>query len=388
MNRLLFVSNLFPDRASPLRGLDNAVLLRTLRDSFSIRVIVPRPSLRPSKIAALQCCKEDQEFAPKYLPVPYLPKIGSPVNAKWMRGALRHQFQSTVDTFAPEVALTSWLFPDGCAMADLCREYNVPSVLITQGTDTHTYLNSGIRKRQILTAIEKSAAVICRSSDLGRRLNEAGAAGDKLHTIYNGVDAGIFRPKSKTEARNNLELSQGGHVLLFVGNFLPVKNPLLLIQAHAALLEQSTKPITLALVGQGPLEADMRREIARLGSQDSVVFAGALPSSGVAQWMNAADILCMTSHNEGLPNVILEALACRLQVLTTDVGGIHEVIDRPERGSLVPPGDLAAYVKSLTRFLGDIQPPSPSITEEDFSWSSSARQYQSLLQNVSKPEQT
>jgi len=382
MNRLLFVSNLFPDQDSPLRGLDNAVLLRTLREHFAIRVIVPRPSLRPSTVKGLRCCSEDHEFDPVYVPVPYLPKAGSPVNAKWMRRSLRSAFRKTVQSFSPQAVLTSWLFPDGCAMADLCREENIPSVLITQGTDTHTYLSSRSRKQQIIAAIDRSAAVICRSSDLGHRLHGAGAAKEKLHTVYNGVDAGTFRPESKTEARNALDLSADGHVLLFVGNFLPVKNPLLLIQAHAALLRQTGEPVTLALIGHGPLEADMRRETDRLGTQDTVTFTGPLPSTQVARWMNAADLLCMTSHNEGLPNVILEALASRLRVLSTDVGGISEVIDRSERGLLVAPDDLPAYTNALSSLLDRSTACAHSGVEQDFSWESSAQRYRSIIESA------
>ena len=66
-------------------------------------------------------------------------------------------------------------------------------------------------------------------------------------------------------------------------------------------------------------------------------------ADGVARWMRAADLLCMTSRNVGLPNVILEAQACGLPVLSTAVGGLHEVVDEPWKGTLTPMNDMPAW---------------------------------------------
>ncbi len=392
MNRLLFVSNLFPDSGSPRRGLDNVVLLRTLREQFTIRVIVPRPTLPVNPGKSLVCCEQDRNFEPLFVPVPYVPKCGSPVNAILMRRALRQPLRQLVERFRPEVVMTSWLFPDGCALASLCREQGLPSVLITQGTDTHTYLDSFFRRRQILAAIEISEAVICRSADLARRLAEAGADPKKLHPVYNGVDSAIFRPRPQIEARRVLGLPTDQPILLFVGNFLSVKNPLFLIRAHAALVElRPQAPVTLLLIGSGPLETGMRREAVRLGTANLVVFAGACTSPEVGRHMNAADALCLTSHNEGLANVVLEALASRLRVVSTDVGGIGEVIDRKQRGQLVASGDLVAYTAALADVLDD----SANSREDhrgggidaeidDFSWRSAGHRYASIIRDAAQ----
>jgi glycosyltransferase involved in cell wall biosynthesis len=74
-----------------------------------------------------------------------------------------------------------------------------------------------------------------------------------------------------------------------------------------------------------------------------VRFLGPLDATVVADWMRASDVLVMTSRNEGLPNVVLEAQACGLPVVATRVGGIHEVVDAPWKGDLTPPGDLMAW---------------------------------------------
>lgn len=386
MKRLLFISNLFPDRDSPVRGLDNAVLLRHLARSAEIRVLSPRACLRSSRVRNYQSTNVDAaRLQPLYVPTPYVPKFGSRWNARLMRHALRSHFENLVTDFRPDAVLTSWLFPDGCAVAPLAAEHRIPHVLITQGSDTHVYLSDRIRRRQIVAATEASSAVICRSADLGARLAAAGAEPAKLHTVYNGIDPTVFRPRDPGAARMHLSPAPDplAKVLLFIGNFLPVKNPLFLLRAHASVCRELDSPISLYLVGAGPLEDAMRREVDQLGTRHQVHFTGPLPSGQVATHLAAADALCLTSQNEGLPNVILEALACDRPIVATDVGGISELVDRPSRGCLVPRGDLDRYTAALRQTLEKKRlPPGSDNFGETFSWEQSAERYRDLLQSA------
>ncbi|RYD34498.1 MAG: glycosyltransferase family 4 protein, partial [Verrucomicrobiaceae bacterium] len=274
----------------------------------------------------------------------------------------------------------------GCAVADLAAPHRVPVVLITQGTDTHGYLGYPIRRRKIVAAIKRSEAVICRSGDLARRLREAGAEKERLNIIYNGVDTRDFRPRDRHEVRARLGLVQEQPVLLFVGNYLPVKNPLMLIRSHAELNRRregrGEPPARLVLIGDGPLRGEMESTIAREGYRHMVDLRGREAPAEVARWMNAADLLCLTSHNEGFPNVILEAMASRLKVVSTDVGGISELVDRPERGMLAPAGNPDAYVHALEKTLADpshLPPVADTHDGVDFSWRTAANQYTSIL---------
>ncbi len=389
MRRLLFVSNLFPDSAHPIRGLDNATLLHVLRDEWDIRVISPRTVMPPWRKDGTQPREQDQAFSPRFVPCPYVPRFGSWCNDKLMARALSPAFANAIDEFKPDVVLCSWLYPDGCAVADLAARHRVPLVLITQGTDTHGYLAFPTRRRKIISAIKRSAAVICRSGDLARRLHEAGARQEALKVIYNGVDTRDFRPRDQQEVRAQLGLDQNQPVLLFVGNYLPVKNPLMLIRAHAELNRRregrGEPPARLVLIGGGPLREEMEATIAREGYRHMVDLRGREAPPEVARWMNAADLLCLTSHNEGFPNVILEAMASRLKVVSTDVGGISELVDRPERGMLTPAGDAGAYVQALENSLN--APPSPSpgtapAAEPDFSWNAAADGYTDILRST------
>ena len=390
MKRLLFISNLFPDADSPVRGLDNAVLLRTLsrQNDLDIRVLSPRPTLRPALVRRLRAAEHDAQFSPEYIATPYLPKIGSFCNAPLMARALRPSFERLMAEHRPEVVLVSWLFPDACAVTKLAEAHDVPTVLITQGSDTHAYLENPSRRRQILAAIEKSAAVICRSADLGNRLARCGAEAEKLHTVYNGVDTSVFQPRDRAQARRELGLNSDPdtRVLLFVGNFLPVKNPSFLLRAHAELAHRIDDHIELVMIGAGPLRQQLLAECEQLGTEARVHLTGSLPSEKVSRYMNAADVLCLSSHNEGFPNVILEAMASGLPVVSTDVGGISELIDESStHGQLVQPGDLGGYLAALEHWLNPSSAASPSrpgnMAREDLSWENAAMKYARILEN-------
>jgi teichuronic acid biosynthesis glycosyltransferase TuaC len=391
MRRLLFISNLFPDLAHPIRGLDNATLLHFLRDEWEIRVLSPRPVMPPWKGDKSVPREEDRVFAPRFIPCPYVPKFGSWCNDKLMSHFLAPHFDRIAREFKPDIVLCSWLYPDGCAVTRLAEARQLPVVLITQGTDTHSYLAFPARRRKIVSAIGRSAAVICRSGDLARRLREAGADGTPLEAVYNGVDTRDFRPRDQKDIRRELNLTQGEPVLLFVGNYLPVKNPLMLIAAHAELNRRrrarGEPPARLVLIGDGPMRQVMHTAIVEGGQADTVDLRGRETPAAVARWMNAADLLCLTSHNEGFPNVILEAMACGLRVVSTEVGGISELVDRPERGILTPPGDTEAYAHALESTLScpaSAEGATVPTSEPDWSWEAAAGKYHSILGSAIK----
>lgn len=385
MPRLLFISNLFPARESAYNGLDNAVLLHHLKENFDIRVICPKPVLPPWKKLELNPREEDIGLSPYYVPVAYIPKIGSRWNDRLMRHGLRSDFEKLIADWKPDSILCSWLFPDACAVAQLARENGIPCDLITQGSDTHQYLQNPIRRQRILEAIRCCRHVICRSGDLGKRLEAAGAEKQQLHTIYNGIDPETFHVIGiqKDKLRQKLGLLENASTLLFVGNLLPVKNPLFLLDAFAKLRSTSHPDSHLVMIGKGPMREAILKKASSLGILEALSLPGACNSDQVADYMNAADAFCLCSHNEGLPNVILESLACGLPVISSDVGGIGEVLNSPEYGSLVQANEassLSNYVKALQDRLDS--PHQREVIEKygkQFTWQKSAGRYQELI---------
>jgi len=372
--RLLFFSNLFPTAAEPGRGLDNATLLRALAPYFEIRVLSPRPIL-PWERKTFAARAEDGWLQPRWVRSAYLPKMGGAVNHLLMAASLRHEFEQNLQAFRPEIILSSWIYADSCAALHLSHG-RVPVVAIAQGSDVHQYLGMPARRRAILKYLPQAAGVITRSRELARLLGDAGYPGGKLHAVYNGVCLDTFQPRDQATARREAGLPGDARIILFVGNFYPVKNPLLLIRAFAEL-----KPAALlVMAGGGPLEQPCRHLATRLGVASRVVFAGRRSPGEIARLMNAADLLALPSENEGVPNVILEAFASGLPVVASRTGGIPEVLDHGSLGRLSPPGDMPALVAALREQL-DARRETEAIRERGlrFSWGEAALRYREIL---------
>ncbi len=165
----------------------------------------------------------------------------------------------------------------------------------------------------------------------------------KLKIVHCGVDPALYRRDKNRIA---------GKHLLFVGRLAAVKGVPILFQALADVLK--THPdVTLTLIGDGPERAGLETEAAQLGLADMVKFSGYQSQDAVAKALAMADIFVLPSFAEGVPVVLMEAMATGLPVIATAVGGVSELVDHRENGLLVPPGDTAALAQALTRLLDD-----------------------------------
>ncbi len=381
--KLLFVSNLFPDSTAPGHGQVNATVLHQLARHCEIRVIAPRPLLPFKSWRDRTPRDEDKLFQPLYVRTFYIPKFGGAWNHRLMARAIRKPVHQVLDAFDFEVILSAWVYPDACAVGLLAPEILTPLVAIAQGTDVHSYLHMPLRRHIIVRALSQAAATITRSKDLSDRLHKAGVPFMKLRPIYNGVDTATFRPGDALAVRKELGLPPDTQVILYVGNFLPVKNPLLLVSAHAKLCRTSAEPCELVMIGTGPLETKLRRLANKLGFGANVHLVGRKSPAEVARYMQAADVLCVPSKQEGVPNVILEAFACGLRTVATRVGGIPEVLDKDLLGRLVPSADVDALAKALGQTLMEA-PDRDAILRHaaKFSWEHTTERYLSVLEEA------
>jgi glycosyltransferase involved in cell wall biosynthesis len=192
-------------------------------------------------------------------------------------------------------------------------------------------------------------AVVAVSRDTARICSAAKVT--HVRVIYNGVDP--TRP-TRTRAEARAELGLGAEVVAIqVANLLPVKAHDVLVRALGRLRDEGTK-LTMLLVGDGPerpkiealaRELDLGPDRLRL-----LGFRGDVPNL-----LGASDFFALPSRMEGLPLSALEAMAQRLPVVTTRVGGIPEVVFDGEHGFLVPPDDAAALASAMSRLANDAE---------------------------------
>jgi glycosyltransferase involved in cell wall biosynthesis len=169
---------------------------------------------------------------------------------------------------------------------------------------------------------------------------------DRLTVLGNGIDVHRWRPdaRARFEARKELEI-QNTFLWLAVGRLEPVKDYPALLRAFARLPRQAQ----LLVLGSGPLQAELERMAGALGVGQRVRFAGFC--ANVARWMQAADGFVLASRCEGLPMVLLEAGACELPAVATDIPGTREAIVDGETGWLAPAGDCEGLAATMRWYM-------------------------------------
>ena len=378
--------------------------------------------------------KSEVSLDTRYLPVFTLPLIGRSINWWFYLLSLRHFLLESEghglksDVSSPTFYVP-WLYPDGVAVARAIRGSGARLWLMALGSDTF-HLQSSPRRRKILEACTQAEGIVCVAQVLADRLAAVGVPREKLHVVPNGVDATLFRYRSKEETLDcrpqTTDLGDAPSVLrsnacslmsdvspskiLFIGNLVPVKGPDVMLRAFATLSQtidhrpQSPDPrpktidrkqaevdasrsdvcglkskVSLLIIGSGPLRAQLERQARKLGIADRVHFLGNRPHAEVALWMNVADVLCLASRNEGMPNVVLEARASGLPVVATPAGAIPELPLDKEHFLVVKscsPEDLAVGLREMLGRDLSSRKPDPAIS----TWGEVAERILRLIQ--------
>ncbi len=178
---------------------------------------------------------------------------------------------------------------------------------------------------------------------------EAGLPREKLHVIPNGIDLEKYPARRPADLRE-FGVAPGRRAAVFVGRLEPQKGVEWLVESAPQWLQQ-TKDCDLLLVGGGPLLARLSEMALRAGVADRVHFAGWRPD--VPEILAAAALVVLPSAWEGMPNVVLEAMASGRAVVATDVEGVRELLGSEAGGQTVAFGDSAALAEKITRFLCD-----------------------------------
>ena len=178
---------------------------------------------------------------------------------------------------------------------------------------------------------------------------ETGVDGTRVVSIPTGIDLGRYSPGPAGEARAHLGLDAAGPVIGIVATMRGWKGHSYLLQAFARLGLPAAR---LLAVGDGPQREALGGLAERLGIAAQVRFPG--NQDDVVPWMRAMDVFCLPSWaNEGVPQALMQAMACGLPVVSTPVGSIAEIVTPGETGLLVPPQDVIALEGALRALLED-----------------------------------
>ncbi|RMF19739.1 MAG: glycosyltransferase family 1 protein, partial [Gammaproteobacteria bacterium] len=171
---------------------------------------------------------------------------------------------------------------------------------------------------------------------------------ENCQSIHTGIDASIFSPGDRIDARRALSLNASGFYLGIAATIRSWKG-------HAYLIEAlSTLPthVELLIIGKGPYQETVESRVRDLGLENRVHFVG--HQTRVAEWLRALDIFVLPSYaNEGVPQSLMQAMLCRIPVVSTPVGSIEDIIRPESTGLLVPPKNSQALAQALDRLIRD-----------------------------------
>jgi glycosyltransferase involved in cell wall biosynthesis len=167
---------------------------------------------------------------------------------------------------------------------------------------------------------------------------------ERVRYLPNGVDLRRFVPRPEPGAG----AVHAGVVIGNVATFRAVKNQAMLVRALASMRERTAR---LLLVGDGPDRAACEALAGELGVAERVTFAGT--AEDTAEVYGGMDVFALSSRTEQMPLVVLEAMACGLPVVATDVGDVREMVAEPNRELVVGRDDVAGMAAALDRLVGD-----------------------------------
>ncbi len=193
------------------------------------------------------------------------------------------------------------------------------------------------------------AAVTMTRANAELMVNRQGFPRRRVRVVENGVRAAFGTREGDSNARADLGLEAGTVAFVFVGNLIEHKGLRRVIEALSSL----ATGWRLVVVGTGPEAGPARALVSRLGVGERVVFLGRCSAEHVERVVAACDVLVLPSAVEGLPYVILEAMACAKPVVSSRVFGIPEAVIEGETGLLVSPDDVAGLAAALHTLAGD-----------------------------------
>ncbi|MDP1799233.1 MAG: glycosyltransferase [Planctomycetaceae bacterium] len=378
--RILFSSYAYPNPWQPGLGTFNRTMLAGLAQQHAVRVIAPvafTERWRKSGIADFQALPNVPAEYPTYY---YPPKLGRSHYDKFLWWSTRSTVRARLREFAPDVVLSYWAHPDGAVAVRAAHEAGIPAIVMVGGSDVLLLARSGSRRQAILKTLAEADAVIAVSQHLQDTLIRDGLPAETISVIGRGVDTSVFHPGDRVAARQELGVPQDRPVIVGVGRLVAVKDWITWLEACEQLVARGLNPASY-VCGAGPLAAELRHWIDQRGLTDFIELRGSQSPQQLATWYRAADLTLLTSLSEGIPNVLLESMACGGSFVATAVGGIPEITD-PIYDRLAPAKNATAIAEAIVDRLHHTPPTGYQRRFEPSSQTTTTQRLTELLNRV------
>jgi len=359
---IVVLSTLFPSSVSPFSGLFIRERMFRVAKTLPLEVVSPvpwfplqsllrrlRPGFRPMPPRTEQQDGITVHF-PRFLSLPGLLRRLDGLSIAVCCFPLMRRLTAGTGV---QIIDSHFAYPDGYAAMTLGRWLKVPTTTTLRGSEVRLS-SDPVFARRIRAAVDGCDQVFSVCDALRHTVLAIGADGAGIQVVPNGVDIEKFRPIDQATARQKLGLEPDDLVLVSVGGLVEGKGFHRVIEVLPALRERFPA-LNFLIVGKGwpwdDWEARLRSQVIELGLADCVKFLGPVAPEQLHVPLSAADLFVLATRSEGWANVLLEAMACGLPVVTTRVGGNPEVVQREDLGVLVEFGDAAELESALAEAL-------------------------------------
>lgn len=360
--RLVVFSSLFPSKVQPGAGLFIRERMFRVGKVLPITVVAPvpwfplqglirliRPNYRPMP-PKYDVQEGVAVWRPRFLSVPGLFRAW---DGFFMALFCLPTMLRLKRHFGCDIIDAHFAYPDGYAATLLGKWLKLPVTITLRGTEV-PHSKDAAKRARMRTALDRAAHVFSVSDSLRQLAQQLGAPAGKVQVIGNGVDVAKFAPIARSEARARLGLPADAQVIVSVGALVPRKGFHRVIDCLPELIEQYPNLHYLVVGGASPegnIAHELRAQAAELNVSDRVHFLGPVAPTELKYPLSSADVFVLATSNEGWANVFLEAMACGLPVVTTNVGGNAEVVCTADLGRIVPFGEAEALRGAIAEAL-------------------------------------
>lgn len=388
---ILTITSLFPDSVHPY----HAVFVRSRMEAFikkhghQLTVIAPVPfypnlpfgTVKTYDDLARVPSVEDPWGYPIYHPRYFiLPFISMRYHGRLMAAAVKATTKKIHGENPVDIVDGHYIYPDGSAALTAGKLLGVPIVLSARGTDLNLFPTIDSIKDSVIHNISQADALICVSDALKKKAEALHKGLNRCHVVSNGINERFFYKTNRQKARAEAGLPVSGKIILSVGNLVTNKGIDKLIEAFGKLGSSGNY---LVIIGNGPERKGLESLCGRLKIDEKVLFLGPIANEYLGQYYNAADLFVLPSAREGWPNVLCEAQACGLPIVSSDVGGAGEIVRHEWQGRLVKGNSPGILAEALTVAL-DTNWDRDKIAEsgKTRTWSNVADDLEALFQSV------
>jgi len=364
---LTIISNLYPLPWEPNRATFNKQQFEQLEDTFNLNVLVP--------IAFNDWFRHRNEIIQsttlRYVPYFYLPKLGRRFYSVFLFLSILCHSGLWLKRKKNHILLASWAFPEAVATSWLSKLFQCKFFFKVHGSDINLHGAFPARAKQIVTASKHAKGILSVSKALKSNMVAMGVESNKIEVIYNGVNHQKFGERQPRKLAEDY--------VLYVGNLKATKGVFELLTGFSKIAKQFPD-LKLVFAGPGGLQKQLAEKAKQLTIESRVTFLGSVNHDELPALLQHANVVALPSYNEGVPNVLLESMACGTPVLATAVGGIPEVVIENICGQLIPPKDCDAVASGLSNILSkQWSHKEIAAHSQQFSWHKNKQQLIALL---------